>query len=410
MWKQIKIGLAGILQSIGYFLVLFLVLSMFDSKDIIKIYSVESIYLIFDSLQGCVARGKFYSKYRDTKGMTVLYFVSIVVIVAGIFTRSIGVASLGVVCFILNYIYYAEELALYEQKDVLLPNIVYIAIRFMIAFVIFKFELLSEFEIWHRFFFARALSEVVGNFLFKRLIWNYSLLSFVNFNKDFSLLLKEEFNGIKESLIRDNNTLVTKVFKSVVTIGLSSIKGAESVVSFILTIQKLGIPLFTARDFNYKVKRNRIVDTDGETMQVPEDKYIFRVSCLWLLLIILTPIVSWYFNRVPVYIVFILMLTQFLHYSVFMNNLFFRETFLKNRGRGFSVTRIYILKHGLRVLLLILSNSFLVYLFSMWFEVLLHYAFITYLYREECNKYNLRFKKFKISSLWDCNMSYRYYY
>lgn len=55
----------------------------------------------------------------------------------------------------------------------------------MIAFVIFKFELLSEFELWHRFFSARALSEVVGNFLFKRLIWNYSLLSFVNFNKDF---------------------------------------------------------------------------------------------------------------------------------------------------------------------------------------------------------------------------------
>ena len=192
MWKQIKIGIAGILQSLGYFLVLFLVLSMFDSKDIIKIYSVESIYLIFDSLQWCVARGKFYSKDRDTKGMTILYFVSIVVIVAGIFTHSLGVASLGVVCFILNYIYYAEELALYEQKDVLLPNIVYIAIRFMIAFVIFKFELLSEFELWHRFFFARALSEVVGNFLLKRLIWNYSLLSFVNFNKDFSLLLKEE--------------------------------------------------------------------------------------------------------------------------------------------------------------------------------------------------------------------------
>lgn len=82
-------------------------------------------------------KGKFYSKDRDTKGMTILYFVSIVVIVVGIFTRSIGVASLGVVCFILNYIYYAEELALYEQKDVLLPNIVYIAIRFMIAFVIF---------------------------------------------------------------------------------------------------------------------------------------------------------------------------------------------------------------------------------------------------------------------------------
>lgn len=95
--------------------------------------------------------GKFYSKDRDTKGMTVLYFVSIVVIVTGIFTRSLGVASLGVVCFILNYIYYAEELALYEQKDVLLPNIVYIAIRFIIAFVIFKFELLSEFELWHRF-------------------------------------------------------------------------------------------------------------------------------------------------------------------------------------------------------------------------------------------------------------------
>ena len=77
---------------------------------------MESIYLIFDSLQGCVARGKFYSKDRDTKGMTVLYFVSIVVVVAGVFTRSLGVASLGVVCFILNYIYYAEELALYEQK------------------------------------------------------------------------------------------------------------------------------------------------------------------------------------------------------------------------------------------------------------------------------------------------------
>ena len=172
MWKQIKIGLAGILQSLGYFLVLFLVLSMFDSKDIIKIYSVESIYLIFDSLQMCVVRGKFYFKDRDTKGMTVLYFVSIVVIVAGIF----------------------------------------------------------------------------------------------------------------------------------------------------------------------------------------------------------------------------------------------RETLLKNRGRGFSVTRIYILKHGLRALLLILSNSFLVYLFSMWFEVLLHYAFITYLYIKECNKYNLRYKKFKISSLWDGNMSYKYYY
>lgn len=264
--------------------------------------------------------------------MTVLYFVSIVVVVAGIFTRSLGVASLGVVCFILNYIYYAEELALYEQKDILLPNIVYIAIRFMIAFVIFKFELLSEFELWHRFFFARALSEVVGNFLFKRLIWNYSLLSFVNFNKNFSLLLKEEFNGIKESLIRDNNTLVTKVFKSVVTIGLSSIKGAESIVSFILTIQKLGIPLFTARDFNYKVKRNRIVDTDGETM------------------------------------------------------------------------------HRLRALLLILTKSFLVYLFSMWFEVLLHYAFITYLYKKACNKYNLKYEMFKLSSLWDSNVSYKYYY
>lgn len=145
-------------------------------------------------------------------------------------------------------------------------------------------------------------------------------------------------------------------------------------------------------------------------MQVPEDKYIFRVSCLWLLLIILTPIVSWYFNRVPIYIVFILMLTQFLHYSVFMNNLFFREPFLKNRGRGFSVTRIYILKHGLRALLLILTQSFLVYLFSMWFEVLLHYAFITYLYKKECNKYNLKYKMFKLSSLWDSNMSYRYYY
>ena len=104
------------------------------------------------------------------------------------------------------------------------------------------------------------------------------------------------------------------------------------------------------------------------------------------------------------------MITQFLHYSVFMNNLFFRETLLKNRGRGFSVTRIYILKHGLRALLLILTQSFLVYLFSMWFEVLLHYAFITYLYKKECNKYNLKYKKFKINSLWDSNMSYRYYY
>lgn len=68
----------------------------------------------------------------------------------------------------LNYIYYAEELALYGQKDILLPNIVYIAIRFMIAFVIFKFELLSEFELGHRFFFARALSEVVGNFFIQK--------------------------------------------------------------------------------------------------------------------------------------------------------------------------------------------------------------------------------------------------
>lgn len=410
MWKQFKIGLAGILQSLGYFLVLFIVLSMFDSKDIIKIYSVESIYLIFDSLQCCIARGKFYSKNRDTKGITLLYFISIIVIVTGVFTRSLGVASLGVVCFILNYIYFAEELALYEQKDVLVPNIVYITIRFMIAFVIFKFELLSEFELWHRFFFARALSEVLGNFLFKRLAWDYKLLSMINFNRNFLLFLKEEFNGIKESLVRDNNTLVTKVFKSVVTIGLSSIKGAESIVSFILTVQKFGRPLFTARDFNYKVKRNRIVDTEGETMQVPEDKQILIISCVWLGLIILTPVISWYFNRVPVYIVFILIVTQFLHYTVFMNNLFFRETFLKNRGRGFSITRIYILKHGLRALLLILSKSFLVYLFSMWFEVLLHYAFITYLYKKECNKYDLKYKKFKISSLWDGNMSYRYYY
>lgn len=76
----------------------------------------------------------------------------------------------------------------------------------------------------------------------------------------------------------------------------------------------------------------------------------------------------------------------------------------------YSVESIYMLKHGLRALLLILTQSFLVYLFSMWFEVLLHYAFITYLYKKECNKYNLKYKMFKLSSLWDSNVSYRYYY
>lgn len=400
MLKQFKIGLAGILQSLGYFLVLFLVLSMFESKDIIKIYSVESVYLIFDSLQGCVARGKFYSKSRDTNGMSLLLIVSIVIIVVGALNRSLGMSSLGVVCLVMNYIYYTEEMALYEQKDVLFPNIAYIVIRFLIALSIFKFELLSGFELWHRFYFARALSEVFGNLLFKRLFWKYKLNTVFNFKRKFSNFIKEEFNGVKESLIRDNNTLITKIFKSVVTIGLSSIKGAENIVSFILTIQKLGIPLFTARDFNYKVKRNRIVDTDGRTMFVPEDKDIFKVSCFWLVLIICTPIVSWYFNRVPVYIVLILMVTQFLHYTVFMNNLFFREAFLKNRGHGFSITRVYIFKHGLRALLLVLTKSFLVYLFFMWVEALLHYAFGAYLYRKECNKCNLEYKYFKVSTLW----------
>ena len=210
---------------------------------------------------------------------------------------------------------------------------------------------------------------------------------------------KSEISGIINTLMKNNNSITSRVIKIFVTVSISKIPGYESVANFILTVQRAGVPFFAARDLNYKKKLNRIADTNGLDMKTDSDKSIFKAVLLWYIGVLAT--VLYYAYTIKVQLVFIVLmgLVQTIHYFIFTGNLYFQETVLKNRNYGVKITLFYILAHTSRFVIMSITGSIYAYIIVMFIEPVVHYIYIYYMYRNNRIKNNEEVKIYSLKEI-----------
>lgn len=345
-----------------------------------------------------MARGKFYNKERDTRGLTLLLIVAIISLLYGLVTfNSVWMLGsiIGVGC---GYTVYSTDMAIYQGKDTLVPSLLYSATRVLLAYIILQLKLFKLDTLASSTIFITAFSDIVIGVLFKRVYWRISFKSVFKVSFSFEWI-KQEVKGILDTLKKNNNSILSRVIKIFVTVSLSSINGAENISRFILTVQDAGVPFFLARDYNFKSKLNRIADTDGIDMKTREDKQIYATCMFWYMLVVGS--VFYYSSTIEVpLVVFITMLIiQSIHYLCFMGNLFFWESVLKNRSYGLKITYYYMYAHIGRYVAVALTRSAYAYLIAMLLEVGVHYLYIYYLYKKDSVRKGEDARVYRLSEL-----------
>ena len=354
----------------------------YDSSEILQYFKVNSIIVTTDTFITCVARGKFYDKERDTRGLTLLLIVATISLLYGLVTFNYVLmlgSIIGVGC---GYTVYATDMAIYQGKDTLAPSLLYSATRVLLAYVILQLKLFKLDTLASSTIFITAFSDIVIGVLFKRVYWGISFKSVFKISLRFEWI-KQEVKGILDALKKNNNSILSRIIKIFVTVSLSSIEGAENISRFILTAQDAGVSFFIARDYNFKSKLNRIADTDGIDMKTKEDKQIYATCVFWYILVVISVFYYSYTIEVPFVVFLIVLIIQSIHYLCFMGNLFFWEAVLKNRSYGLKVTYYYLCAHIGRYTAVVLTRSVYAYLIAMLLEVGVHYLYIYYLYKKD---------------------------
>ena len=281
----------------------------------------------------------------------------------------------------------------------LIPAIVYTLFKTLLSILIIKFWLLIVVDEVTSIVFINAFSDVLLLMVFKRIYWNIKYSKVFNI-KVFSISwYKNELSGIVNTLMKNNNSITSRIIKIFVTASISKILGYENVANFILTVQKAGVPFFAARDLNYKKKLNRIADTNGLDMKTDNDKSIFKAVMLWYVGVATTVIYYAYSIKVPLIFVVLIGLIQTIHYFVFTGNLYFQETVLKNRNYGVKITLFYILAHTSRFIVMNITGSIYAYIVVMFIEPVVHYIYIYCMHRNNRIKNNEEVKIYSLKEI-----------
>lgn len=399
MLNQIKIGLAGLIASVSTFVILMLANRYYPDSIMLKYFQIESIIVTTETFIACVCKGKFYDKERDTKGLSLLLTISAIALIIAIALRN-TILILASLSFIADcYVCYVDDLAIYKSKDILTPSIVYTLFKTLLAILIIKFKVFMLIDEVTSIVFINTFSDVILLMVFKRIYWNIKFSNVFNISVFDTGWYKSEIKGIINTLMKNNNSITSRVIKIFVTVSISKISGYESVANFILTVQKAGVPFFAARDLNYKKKLNRIADTNELDMKTDSDKSIFRAVMLWYAGVLAT--VLYYAYSIKVQLVFIVLmgLVQTIHYFVFTGNLYFQETVLKNRNYGVKITLFYILAHTSRFVIMNITGSIYAYIIVMFIEPVVHYIYIYYMYRNNRIKNNEEVKIYSLKEI-----------
>lgn len=385
-------------MSISTFVILMLLNRNYDSSEILQYFKVNSVIITTDTFIACVARGKFYDKDRNTKGLTLLLVLAILSLLYGLVTfNSVWVLG-SIMCVGCGYTVYATDMAIYQGKDTLAPSLLYSATRVLLAYVILQLKLFKLDTLASSTIFITTFSDIVVGVLFKRVYWRIRFRNVFKVSFSFEWI-KQEVKGILDTLKKNNNSILSRVIKIFVTVSLSSIEGAENTSRFILIVQDAGVPFFLARDYNFKSKLNRIADTDGIDMKTEEDKHIYATCMFWYVLVVSSVLYYNYAIEVPTIVFIIMLIIQSVHYLCFMGNLFFWEAVLKNRSYGLKVTYYYMYAHIGRYIAVVLTRSVYAYLIAMLLEVGIHYLYIYYLYKKDSIQKGEDVKVYKLSEL-----------
>ena len=223
------------------------------------------------------------------------------------------------------------------------------------------------------------LSDILFSFIVKRVYWGYRVRDIIKIKAINLGWYREEIKGIVSAILKNNNVVLSKIVKIFVTSSLAGIPGIENIANFVLLSQKSEVPFFNAREYNFKNKRNRIADADGESMKTEEDSSIYKIILLWYIWAVVT--ILYFGIDIPKWYVILILVSHFMQYFCFVGNLFFWETVLKYRNKGFAVTVYYVFIHFNRLIWLCLTKSINVYLYVMIVEPILHYIYIYILYK-----------------------------
>ena len=161
-------------MSISTFVILMLLNRNYDSSEILQYFRVNSVIVTTDTFIACVARGKFYDKDRNTKGLTLLLVLAILSLFYGLVTfNSVWVLG-SIMCVGCGYTVYATDMAIYQGKDTLAPSLLYSATRVLLAYVILQLKLFKLDTLASSTIFITTFSDIVIGVLFKRVYWRIS--------------------------------------------------------------------------------------------------------------------------------------------------------------------------------------------------------------------------------------------
>ena len=397
MIKNLKIGISGIIVSISYFILLYLLNSNFEARVILEFFKIEAIFVAVATFGDCVCRGKFYGTDRNSDGISLLVVIYTIALIVGVIKRDVILVLLSAELIVSAYNVYTEELAVYNGKDILVPTLMYTVGKIGLSILIIEIGVDFGLNGVQSIILVMSLSDILFSFIVKRIYWGYRVRDIIKIKVTNLGWYREEINGIVSAILKNNNVVLSKIVKIFVTSRLAGIPGIENIANFIILSQKSEVPFFNARDYNFKNKRNRIADTDGESMKTEEDISIYKIILLWYICAVLT--ILYFGIDIPKWYVIVILVSHFMQYFSFVGNLFFWETVLKYRNKGFAVTVYYIFIHFNRLILLFLTKSINVYLYVMIAEPVLHYIYIYILYKLDRKHLGREIKVYSIKEM-----------
>lgn len=383
--RLVLLSIGAIVSSLTYPLIQVISSYNFSAVEMLGVYKVDAVYTIAEEILLMVIKSSFLKEDKKATGVNLLMVLIIVlgIVLTPVFGL-IVVLSIVLNLLILPYTEYVEEYAIYNRRSIVLINTISCIGITSTILAMLKLNVLNGYDAWVRLYLFYFMGQVLFDTIPKIFMWKYNVFKVHNFELFKASWYKEEFKGIVESITKDTRDIFRAVVKSITTIGLSSLTGYEVIVSRIILIPKVSDPIFNAQIYISKLRRNKIVDTKGETMLTGIDKEIsLSIIIIWMIIECLVLYFSYgYLNRVMI-------LMLMIHYTVmlgyWLSTFSYYETCLMYYGKGLFISGIYTVKHVVRAFSILTGNLY-VYLSTLILEYLVQAFVIKRLYIKVSNK------------------------
>lgn len=379
------LSIGGIISTVTYPLTQVISSYSFSAVEMLGVYKVDAVYTIAEEFLLMIIKSSFLKEDKKATGVNLL--MVLIMLLGIVLTPVFGlivVLSIVLNLLIVPYTEYVEEYAVYNKKNIVLINVISCIGITSTILIMLKFDILNGYSAWVRLYLFFFIGQVLFDTIPKIILWKYPITLVHNFDLFNVSWYKEELKGIIDSLRRDTRDIFRAIVKSVTTVGLSSLSGYEVIVSRIILISRVSDPIFNAQVYISKLRRNKIVDTKGETMLTGIDKEIsLSIVIVWATIECL--VLSFSFGYLGKGIILMLLI----HYTVllgyWLGTFSYYETCLMCYGRGLFISGVYTTKHIVRACSILTGNLY-VYLSVLILEYLVQALIVRRVYMKICDK------------------------